>query len=211
MKTVIFDFDGTIANSFNEVVEIAYHLTKHPRLTDPKEVEKIREHPLAELAEEIKVPKYKWPYLLFRGRSLMAKVIRKVEPFPGINDTIVGLHKSGYQLLLMSSNSTKNVQRFLKNNNLNQYFLKIYGGVGLFGKSGALRRILKVNNLVSSDAIYIGDEPRDIEAAKANEMQCIAVSWGFNAEDLLVKNKPFKVAKTPKDIRNIIKDWANEK
>jgi phosphoglycolate phosphatase-like HAD superfamily hydrolase len=211
MKTVIFDFDGTIADSFGAVVKIAHHLTKHPRLKDPNEVNILREHSLADIAQEVKIPKYKWPYLLFRGRSLMEKQIKFIKPFPGVETSIKELSKSGYNLYLMSSNSEKNIKLFLQSHNMSNCFLKIYAGVGLLGKDQALRKILRKNNLNSNNCIYIGDEPRDIEAARANNMDCLSVSWGFNTANLLIKHDPFNLIDSPSDIVKAINNWNLKK
>lgn len=207
MKTVIFDFDGTIADSLEVVIAVAYHLTAHPRLADKVEIKLLREHQLIDIAEELKVPKYKWPYLLFKGRRLMGKRIGEIEPFPGIDETIKSLNKSGYNLLLVSSNSAENIALFLKNNKMGKYFSKTYGGVGLLGKTRALKRIMAKNKFSVGETIYIGDEPRDIEAARNNNMPCISVGWGYNAPDLLAKHSPFYLAKTPSEIVNAIRKW----
>ena len=55
-----------------------------------------------------------------------------------------------------------------------------------------------------SKAYYIGDETRDIEAAKKNHIKSIAVTWGYNSETALEKYDPSYIAKTPKDLLTIL-------
>lgn len=123
----------------------------------------------------------------------MAEVIRK-------------LHAEGHELFIVSSNSLHNVRHFLHKNELHTYFLEIYGGVGMFGKAPALRRLLKEQNIELADAIYIGDELRDIEAAQSINLRIIAVTWGFARHRDLENAEPSGLADTPADILRLLEE-----
>ncbi|MEH7475748.1 HAD hydrolase-like protein, partial [Priestia megaterium] len=69
-----------------------------------------------------------------------------------------------------------------------------------FSKSKDISVFLKNNKLKKEEVIYIGDELRDIKAAKKNGLLCIAVSWGYDSLDLLSTGNADFVAKQPKDI-----------
>ena len=193
MKTVIFDFDGTLADSFTLILEIAYELTKHSVLKDKNKLQKLRELGLIEVVKQLKIPKYRWPVLLFRGRRIMNRRISEVTPVNGIQNCLKILQDNKIPVFIMSSNSQKNIELFLTSNDLKKYITKIYGGVGLFNKAKAFKKILRENNFSSSEIVYIGDEPRDIEASKVHNIKCIAVSWGFNTRAVLEKHKPYNV------------------
>lgn len=205
MENIIFDFDGTLADSFGLIIDIAHSLTKHPKLIDSKEVDKLRNMELVQVAKELSIPTYKWPILLYQGRKEMHKKIREVKVIPGIKNTIQSLHKKGLRLFVISSNSNENVEYFLKNNQLDQYFSLIKGGVGLFKKAKYLNDLMLKNNLKKSRTVYIGDEPRDIKASRSSGIKCIAVCWGFNSKELLNKFNPDYLANYPKDLLDIIK------
>ena len=202
--TIIFDFDGTIADSFAVVVAIIHELTNRSELVTPEEIVKLRHMRLLDVAKAQKVPKWRIPFLLLRGRRMMAKKLNEVKVFGGMADTIKWAHADGHQLFIMSSNSTSNVQEFLHQHKLGKYFVKVYGGVGLLSKAKALRRILKVNQLDANSTIYIGDEPRDIQACAEVGIKCIAVTWGFNAEQLLKNHKPYALARTPEQLLSLL-------
>lgn len=210
MKTVIFDFDGTLVDSFKVAIEVAHELTGRSTLVQPEEIVRLRKLRLLDVAKELKLPRWQWPFLLLRGRRMMAKRLDEVLPFPGMPELVQELHSSGYNLLVMSSNSQTNVQRVLNARSLSQYFTYIKGGIGLLGKSKGLRELMEQQKLELADCIYIGDEPRDIEGSKKIGMPCISVTWGFNARELLNDHQPLAIVDTPEELRAEIKSWGKE-
>jgi phosphoglycolate phosphatase len=206
VKTVIFDFDGTIADSFAVVVAIFHELTHRSQLVMPEEIVRLRKMRLLDVAREEHISGWRIPYLILLGRRRMTKRLSEVQVFGGMSDTIKNLQDDGYQLFIMSSNSTANVRRFLQQRELSKYFTNVYGGVGLFGKARALRKVLYQNHLTATDCVYIGDEPRDIEASESAGMGCIAVSWGFNAAQLLREHQPVAVVNTPEKLLSTIRE-----
>ncbi len=204
MKTIIFDFDGTIADSFSLVLEIAHDLTKHPRLLDKKEIHRLKDLQLIDVAKELNIPKYKWPYLVFKGRKLMLKRIDEIKPFNGIQDLFQEIKNKDYQIYIMSSNSEKNIDMFLRKYNLKKYINKTYGSVGILNKARNLNKIISRNNLDRSKVYYIGDEPRDIEASKKVNIRIISVSWGFNSKEMLKAHSPDYIVNKPQEILTII-------
>ena len=51
---------------------------------------------------------------------------------------------------------------------------------------------------------YIGDEVRDIEAAKEAGINSVAVTWGFSDLAQLKKAKPFALITKPEQLLDII-------
>jgi len=211
MRAVILDFDGTIADSFSTVINIAYQITKRPQLADVKQIESMRADNLGlkDLISGLDIPKWKWPWLLYRGKRLMAKDIHRIPLFSGMREVLAALKDQKYELYIISSNSTANVQRFINENGLLPYFTKVYGGAALFDKAKLIKKVLKEQKLDPISAVYVGDEVRDILAAKQVGMPCIAVSWGYNSGDLLVQNSPMVVVRNPKQLLRIITEWGN--
>ena len=204
-KTVIFDFDGTLADSLNVIVEIFEQLTgKHGQLTQ-KDMAELRHLPIPVVAKRIGVPMWRVPFLLYRGRWMMQKRINEIVLYKGLDDVIAKLHEQDYRLLVVSSNSTRNIRAFLRNNNLEQYFTHVYGGIGLFDKAAALRKVLARNRAQAGECIYIGDETRDIEACQSIGLPVIAVQWGFADPKFLVRHNPLALVKTPAELLSVIK------
>ncbi len=203
-KTLLFDFDGTIGDSFVVLQEIFYELTNHPRITDPKEIESLRHLPFPKVAKRLGITPWQIPRMVVQGRKAMNRHMPEVKPFPGMIEALKGLHEDGYEMYILSSNSTRNVKFFLEAYGLSDFFLGVYGGVGLVGKAGALRKVMRQNKLPAEDCLYIGDETRDIEGAKKAGIRILSVGWGINAPELLAQLQPDGLAKTPKEMKTII-------
>jgi len=199
-KIVIFDFDGTIANSFDAVVKVFYELTKRPYITDAAEIARLRHMPAIKVAKEMHLSPFQVSRLVIQGRKLMSKHLDEVPVFDGMAHTIRTLHQKGHPLYIMSSNSTQNVEYFLASHNLRKYFVKVQGGVGLLDKAGALRKVMRKSKLDPSECAYIGDEARDVDAAKKAGVHMIAVGWGYNAPDLLTKHQPDSIVMRPQEL-----------
>ncbi len=189
---------------------MAHELTHRSILVVPEEIVRLRKLRLLDVAKELKLPRWQWPILLFRGRRMMTKRLDEVLPFASMPAVVKNLHETGYELLVMSSNSQVNVSRVLNARNLSQYFTSIKGDIGLFGKAKGLRELMQQKKLDPANCIYIGDEPRDIEGSRRVGLPCIAVTWGFNAPELLMDHKPLAVVDTPEELRQEIAKWGNE-
>lgn len=200
MKTIIFDFDGTIADSFAVIVAIFHQLTHRSQLVTPEEIVKLRRMRLLDVAKAEHISRWRMPFLLMRGRRQMTQRLGEVQIFGGMSEVLAKLHKENYQLFIMSSNSAGNVHKFLKDHQLDAYFNEVYGGVGLLGKARALKQIMRQNHLKPAECLYVGDEPRDIEGSREAGVACIAVSWGFNAASLLLEHQPLAVVDTPENL-----------
>lgn len=206
MATIIFDFDGTIADSFDYV---AAFLERHVRRGHPlthEEREKLRGMTMQQMAIHLGSPYWYLPILFIIGRRAMGKAIYNVPIFEGMGRVIDQLHAEGHELLMVSSNNNRNIKRSLKQHHLYKYFTDVYGNAGFFGKKRAIRRILWRNSLDVKNAVYIGDEVRDVVAAKAAGIRVIAASWGFDKREILESHEPTAIADTPQDIVRILEE-----
>src|SRR5581483_8272074 len=136
--TIIFDFDGTIADSFEVVLSIFYELTGREHFTDAQIVE-YRKLPLKKIGRKAGISLSQVPMLLVKGRALMVHRMHDVKPIPGMDEALQALQAMGWRLMVISSNSRQNVEEYLREYKMDGYFERVYGGVGLFGKSIALR------------------------------------------------------------------------
>lgn len=204
-KKLIFDFDGTIANTLDLLVDIYNKIyNKYGCLpVDINDKEELKKLKTQEILKKYKISFLKIPFLLMRVRRELKKRISEVRIYSDINLVLKELKKRGFDLYILTSNSKKNVEVFLKNNDLLNIFEFIYSSSNVFGKDRSIKNLLKSRNINKEDCIYIGDETRDIEAMKRINFAIIAVSWGFNSRDALIKLKPYKVIENPKELLSL--------
>lgn len=207
MKSVIiFDFDGTIVDSFAMVIDIMYKLKPRWPILPKGEVERLRGMAMLQITQELQIPTWEIPFLLMRGRRQMNKMIGTLQVIAGMEDVIRRLHADGHELYVISSNSSKNIKSVLNRYKLTDCFAEIQGSVSLLGKSRSIKKLARHARQTGAQRVYyIGDEARDIRAAKAADVQAIAVSWGFNNIHILKNHKPDALVFDPSEIPEIVR------
>lgn len=197
----IFDFDGTISDSFEFTLNVANEfLTKLKKKT--VDAADFRENGIEEIIRDYKLNKLQILLYIFKGRREIRKHITELKTFAGMPDVIKKLSKTS-TLGIVSSNSKKNIDKFLKLHDLDKYFKFIVSSPSLFKKSDKINSAIEKYDLNKNETIYVGDEIRDIDAARKVHIKCIAVTWGFSDASLLKKHKPDFLINKAQDLLNI--------
>lgn len=217
VKTVIFDFDGTIADTFPIVLDIFHRVTRRKVHLSNAESLLFRQAALRQVkgrailrhASELNVPWWHVPFIFLLCRVLLNGRMKDVQPMPGMYQAVKTLHEQGCTLAVVSSNSTANITTFLKKEHLYSYVSYIRGSVRSSRKGEALQQLQKRNPEVFKDAVLVGDEGRDIEAAKEAKLRSIGVTWGYNNVEQLVQEKPDHIVDTAAELLDILTDMYN--
>ncbi len=206
LKAIIFDFDGTVADTFDTIVAISNRLSLEfgYKQAAPEEIEHIRNLSSREIIRQSGVSIFKLPFILRKLKNQLNNEIYRLNPLPGIDEALADLKMQGYRLGIITSNDRDNVMLFLEKNNLQELFEFIYSGANIFGKSRVINRFLKQAHLAPEEVIYVGDETRDIEAAKRSNIKMIAVSWGFNSKTVLAEHNPDFLIHHPNELIQVI-------
>lgn len=199
---IIFDFDGTIADSLQALVTATNRLAREFNYTeiDDRQVEQLRQMSSRAIIQQSNIPLLKVPFLMKRIRTELGQEIQSVEPIPGVELALRQLKVLGYPLGIVTSNSTENVAVFLERHRLTNLFDFTHSTATLFGKHRALRRLIKQQQLDPQSIIYVGDETRDIVSAQRISLRVIAVTWGYNASDILQKHNPDALVSNPSEL-----------
>ena len=105
---------------------------------------------------------------------------------------------------MLTSNKEDNVRRCLRANGAEGFFSFVVGYPRLFGKGKALRRIVRAGRLGRPEVLYVGDEVRDVEAARTAGVAAAAVTWGFHSESLLRGSGPDHVLTAPTELLTLV-------
>jgi phosphoglycolate phosphatase len=199
-RAVIFDFDGTLADSLPAVIGVFSELIgKQEPFTD-EEVAHYRHFSPLELAAEFKVPKWKIPMLVIKGRNMLQKHLKDIHPHPGIHHVLEALQAADVSMYILSSNSTENVNDYLQHHKLSGYFKAAYGGASVLGKAPRLHKLIDTEKIDIATSWYVGDETRDIIAAHAVGLRCASVTWGYNSRESLKLKEPDILVDTPEEL-----------
>lgn len=197
----MFDFDGTLADSFPWAAGVANQVADRYGFNriEENDYELLRGYDITKIMKHLEVPLWKLPTVVGHIQTLMAQDIREIALFEGIESLLQRLSNHGIILAIVSSNTEGNIRQVLgdETSSLIQYY---ECGVGIFGKSAKLKNVLRRSGVLPGDAVYIGDEIRDIQAARSINVACGGVSWGYNRVEALKEHSPWVVFDHPDDI-----------
>ncbi len=204
-NTIIFDFDGTLVNS-DTLIESTFIKLKDELGLQDISLKKIKSFKHLSLKDKIKlfnISPLKLPKIIKRVQEEMGNNLNMISWNPGIISLLEKLSKEQYQLGVLSSNSTKNLNAFFSASQISRFeFVK--SGNNLFGKDKDLKKLIKEQKLIKENILYVGDEVRDIEACQKIGVDIAAVSWGFEEKELLNKHNPTYLVNDPKELLKII-------
>lgn len=210
IKFVIFDFDGTIADTMPFSFSRSLELLRKEKIDFPEKeiIKKIKSNNYFELMKEFKLSWLKIPFMLQivkQGQRDLYSQIDKIKIFPGMKNLLKDLRNNNYQIGILSSNMQRNVNKFIKIKRLN-FFDIIYCESNILGKDQTFRKMMRKYNLKPEEIIYIGDEIHDVEACKKVGIKIIGVSWGLHTIEALQKNGVDYIVKKPSEILKIINE-----
>ena len=127
IPTLIFDFDGTIADTHHYIVEISNRLAKefHYAKIRPEEVAQLKDKTVKEVISHLDVPLMKIPAIVARAKKEFHKDIANLEPFDGLKDILHRLKEAGIQIGILSSNASGNIKKFLEYHHLDILIYKL--------------------------------------------------------------------------------------
>ena len=190
-SVIIFDFDGTIADTHHYMVEICNQLApEYGYDTIPQDaIEALRDKSALELIEHLKIPFVKIPSIVAKAKRIFHEGIADVKLIDGMHDVLHELHRRGVQIGVLSSNDQKNIETFLLNHDIHVFDF-IYSARTIWGKHHSLKKVIRKHQFDADSVLYVGDESRDIVAARQSKVRSVAVSWGCNSRGHLAEESP---------------------
>lgn len=206
-RAIIFDFDGTIADTLEHTRCIYNQLASDYSLTrvEAHEMQQLRGYSLSELLKHLDISKFRVPSLLSRGTAMLRERIAEIPIIPGIAAVIPELRRRTETFGILTSNATENVNLFLDTHGLREHFTFVSSTSKLTGKAKHLKAIRKTFSLRAEEMLYVGDEIRDVKASQKAGIAVAAVTWGFNSRHALHANDPSYLIDAPDQLLNLRK------
>jgi len=200
-KVLLFDFDGTIANSADVVLQsLAALINKYnyPNVT-PKQ---LKHKQAKSIFEKIRM-------LLFMAKikkefkALYGRHSREIPLFEGMADALSAIAEKDYSIAILSSNDPGNIRSCLDAHHIS-INADIIPSSGLFGKHKTIRAYLSEKGYRPEEALYIGDEIRDIVACNKTGVDIVFVRWGADSDEHIGSYKVHCEVSAPAQLVNLL-------
>lgn len=204
-RLALFDFDGTLADSFPFFLSVFNTIAdRHGfRRIDVARADELRHLGVRQMMDHVGLPAWKLPLASRTFMAMMRDSAHAISLFDGIGDALRDLHDRSVVLTVVSSNSEHNVRAVL-GPELAGLIRRFDCGTSVFGKASRIRAVLKACGAAPADALYIGDQATDAEAARKAGVAFGAVHWGYATIEALRAQHCAIEFETPTDLRRIV-------
>jgi len=203
-RLAIFDFDGTLADSFPFFLSVFNTIAdRHGfKRIDVARAASLRHYSVRQVMDHVGMPAWKLPLASKTFMAMMREHAHTIAPFDGIDAALRQLHAHGVQLAVVSSNAEHNVRAVL-GPELAGLMRRFDCGMSVFGKASRIRAVVKACGVAPGDALYVGDQATDAEAAHKAGVAFGAVHWGYATIEALRAQACAVEFVTPADLRLI--------
>lgn len=133
------------------------------------------------------------------------------EVYPGIPEMLGALRDAGYSIVLATSKLEQYAVDILKHFNLDGFFDFIAGSLqdgSRSEKGDVIRHALRTNLFLPSETLMVGDTKYDIEGAWENDLDSVAVSYGYGDWDETLASRPTYTCGTVKELQELFLGFA---
>lgn len=203
-KYIVFDFDGTIADSRSVFISLYNELAhKHSYgILTQDNLDELRSLSIPQRCKVLGVPLYKIPFIAAAIIKKYKAAIAGLQFNEGMKEVLFSLESNKISFAVLSSNDKENIQQFFDLNKMT--VTDIFSSRSVFGKHIHINKFLKQKNLQPSEILYVGDELRDVIACQKSGVKVAWVSWGFDSAQSLKNNKPDYHIDSPAQIVSLV-------
>lgn len=208
MDNFIFDLDGTLLNTLNDLAAstnyalrsagMPEHSVEDVRRFVGNGVKKLMERAIPDGLDN---PKFDETYATFR-RHYLEHSLDTTKPYEGIPEVLAELKRRGKKLAIVSNKFYAATQELAKHFFPETIQVAIGERENIHKKPApdTVLEAMRQLGVGKEGSIYIGDSDVDIDTAKNVGIPCISVLWGFSDKDFLISHGATHLIKTPKEL-----------
>lgn len=207
MTLILFDFDGVLADTMDDMILFAQEScdelgVKHKVVT--QDLSMLEPMSFYQYGKSCEVPEHLLEDFVQRCLQKFASKESPPAIFDGMTGVLADLAQ-GNKIAIVTGNTSKNVSLFLREHKL-EAFIQAIHGVDEPGSKVEKIRMAKENLSAGDEPVFmIGDSVSDIKSAKDANVTSIAVQWGHQDAGMLLNAKPDHFIKTPAELIEIVK------
>jgi phosphoglycolate phosphatase len=212
MALIIFDFDGVLADTLNDLIQFGQEVCdelgiKH--VVNKDDLNNLEIMSFASFGRACEVPEHLIDEFVKRCLKRFAEKKSPPAIFNGLSN-IVRNFSTNNTIAIITTNSSQNVNAFLIEHGIDKCIHAVYG-IDIPGSKA--QKISIARNQFSADTkresvFMVGDSLSDISAAKEASVTSIAVAWGHQSLEHLLRGDPDFVVRFPHDLIEIIEKTA---
>lgn len=215
-KAIIFDLDGTLADTLGSIAEICNKTLNHFgfRSIDKEEYKYLIGNGTDVLLSRIlktvdetldpwELPSFKKRYLHFYETD----PLKHVTAYEGITKLLEKLQENDIKICVLSNKDNEMTNFIVKNIFPNISFSQVLGKTDKFPTKPdpkSLEHLLSVLKTEKSETLYVGDSGVDMLTANNAKLDCAGVLWGFRAKDELEENRATYTVNNTAELEKII-------
>jgi len=131
-------------------------------------------------------------------------------PYSGIQELLEALHHSGKRVYVVTSKLEKYAQMIIRHFEFDRYIDDLQGAEATgkhSGKGQLIAQLMERNRILPSTSVaMIGDTHYDMIGARENDIQGIAVSYGFGTPETLLACEPDYLVESVDDLAELLLD-----
>ena len=205
-NALIFDFDGTLADTYKLFVEAVNTAAQHHGFEQITEANytALKAMDQRYVLRALWAPFWKWWSVGSFIKQYFYDHRDRIRLFPWVESMIKHLAWHN-ELFIVSANRYELVHTVLEAYGLWSYFTEYVGMNSFFSKVRRVKSLMRTHNLKPMKTRYVGDEVRDVVASEWVGIRCIAVSRWYNTKEYLANHSPYRIADTMIDLESYTK------
>lgn len=212
-KAVIFDLDGTLVNTLDDLAFAMNEMLGHfgyPKRSK-EEIETFigngqRMFVKRSLPEYARDEENIDVCTKYYAEKYSENIVKFSVAYEGIPEALANMKKAGIKLAVLSNKSDIHVQKIISEL-FGADFFDLVLGAGRFAIKPDPEAVLYISEKLGVDpaeAAFVGDSDVDIKTAHSAGMTAVWVSWGFQKRDILAFAGECKVADSAEDLQKIL-------
>ena len=208
MALIIFDYDGVLADTLDDLLQSGQEAcgklgVKH--LVTKDDLSNLEVMSFASFGQACEVPEHLVDEFVKICLNFFAEKKSPPAIFTGLSNVVRCLSVN-HMIAIVTTNSSQNVHAFLVEHGLDRFIHAVYGVDSLGSKAQkiSIARDRLAAGIKKESVFMVGDSLSDIYAAKEACVTSVAVTWGHQSVEYLLRGNPDYVVTYPQNLLEVI-------